>query len=138
MMEISVACPKDGGQLVKRHGRFGEFTSCSNYPKCDYVKPETTGVTCPKDAGEIVVKRSRRGKAFYGCANYPKCDAVYWDRPVKQTCPKCFMPFLLEKATRQDAVVRYCQNEDCDYKMAVDNANPSPGHDPERGRSLAV
>jgi hypothetical protein len=23
--------------------------------------------------------------------------------------------------------VRYCQNEDCDYKMAVDNAKPSQG-----------
>jgi len=29
----------------------------------------------------------------------------------------------IEKTTRKDGTVRYCQNEDCDYKMAVDNAN---------------
>ncbi|MBK9153263.1 MAG: topoisomerase DNA-binding C4 zinc finger domain-containing protein [Chloracidobacterium sp.] len=29
--------PKDGANLVRRHGRFGEFISCSNYPKCDFV-----------------------------------------------------------------------------------------------------
>lgn len=114
-------CPKDGANLVKRHGRFGEFTACSNYPKCDYVKRETiAGIACPKDGGDIVVKKSKRGKAFYGCANYPKCDAVYWDKPVKESCPQCSFPFLLEKTTKKDGTVRYCQTDDCDYKMAVD------------------
>jgi DNA topoisomerase-1 len=116
-------CPKDGANLVKRHGRFGEFTSCSNYPKCDYIKRETIGIPCPKDGGDIVVKKSRRGKVFYGCANYPKCDAVYWDKPVKESCPQCAMPFVLEKTTKRDGTVRYCQNEECDYKMAVDSAD---------------
>jgi len=117
-------CPKDGAQLVKRHGRFGEFISCSNYPKCDYVKREIIqGIPCPKDGGEIAVKKSRRGKVFYGCANYPKCDVVFWDRPVKETCPQCSMPFLLEKTTKRDGTVRYCQNEECDYKITVDNTN---------------
>jgi DNA topoisomerase-1 len=120
---IDEYCPKDGAQLVKRQGRFGEFIACSNYPKCDYVKRQTTGITCPKDGGEIVVKKSRRGKVFYGCGNYPKCDVVFWDRPVKQSCPKCSMPFVLERAIKKDAIVRYCQNEECDYKMAVDNVN---------------
>jgi len=124
---LDETCPKDGAQLVKRHGRFGEFVSCSNYPKCDYVKRETTGITCPKDGGDIVVKKSRRGKVFYGCANYPKCDVVFWDKPVKETCPKCSMPFILEKTTKKDGTVRYCQNEDCEYKMSVDSSNPSQG-----------
>ena len=31
-------CPECGGKLVKRHGRFGEFYGCSNYPKCKYTK----------------------------------------------------------------------------------------------------
>lgn len=115
-------CPKDGAQLVRRQGRFGEFISCSNYPKCDYVKRETLGIKCPKcGEGEIVVKKSRRGKAFYGCSNYPKCDEVYWDKPVQQPCPQCGAPHLLEKTTKRDGTVRYCKNEDCDYKMAVEN-----------------
>jgi DNA topoisomerase-1 len=120
-------CPKDNANLVKRHGRFGEFISCSNYPKCDYIKREMLGMSCPKDGGDIVVKKSRRGKIFYGCANYPKCDVVFWDKPVTETCPKCSMPFLLEKTTKRDGTVRYCQNEGCDYKMTVDQGNTTSG-----------
>jgi DNA topoisomerase-1 len=113
-------CPKDGVHLVRRQGRFGEFISCSNYPKCDYVKRETLGIPCPKcGKGEIVVKKSRRGKAFYGCSDYPKCDEVYWDKPVMEACPQCGAAHLLEKTTKRDGTVRYCKNEDCDYKIAV-------------------
>lgn len=121
-VELDETCPKDGANLVKRQGRFGEFISCSNYPKCDYIKRETTGITCPKcGKGEIAVKKSRRGKAFYGCSNYPKCDAVFWDKPVPTPCPQCNAPFLLEK-NKKDGTLRYCQNEGCDYKIADANA----------------
>jgi DNA topoisomerase I len=120
---LDETCPKDGAQLVRRQGRFGEFISCSNYPKCDYVKRETLGIKCPTDGGEIVVKKSRRGKVFYGCANYPKCDVVFWDKPVDQSCPQCNAPFLLEKTTKRDGTVRYCKNEDCDYKITVANTD---------------
>jgi len=52
-----------------------------------------------------------------------KMRAVYWDKPVKELCPKCSMPFVLEKTTKKDGTVRYCQNEECDYKMTVYNAD---------------
>jgi DNA topoisomerase-1 len=117
-------CPVDGAQMVKRFGRFGEFTACSNYPKCKYIKRETTGVACPKPGckGELVVKKSKRGKLFYGCSEYPKCDAVYWDKPVMESCPQCKAPFLLEKTTKK-GTTRHCANEDCDYKAEV---SPAP------------
>ncbi len=116
-------CPKDGVNLVRRQGRFGEFVSCSNYPKCDYIKRETLDMACEKCGGDIAVKKSRRGKVFYGCVNYPKCDVVFWDKPVEQACPKCSAPHLLEKTTKKDGTVRYCKNEDCDYKMSVGNTD---------------
>lgn len=31
-------CPKCGGELKKRNGRFGEFWGCSNYPSCRFTK----------------------------------------------------------------------------------------------------
>ena len=31
-------CPRCGGRLVKRTGKSGTFTGCSNYPKCRFVK----------------------------------------------------------------------------------------------------
>ncbi|SDB66668.1 NERD domain-containing protein [Butyrivibrio sp. INlla16] len=30
-------CPKCGGRLVLRKGKYGEFYGCSNYPKCRYT-----------------------------------------------------------------------------------------------------
>ena len=123
-VELDEECPKDGAKLVIRQGRFGEFTSCSNYPKCDYIKRETLGIPCPKcKKGEIAVKKSKRGKSFYGCTNYPKCDEVYWDKPIVEPCPKCAAPFVFEKTTKKDGTVRYCQNESCDYKIPVDDVN---------------
>lgn len=31
-------CPKCGGKLVVRTGKYGDFYGCSNFPKCDYTK----------------------------------------------------------------------------------------------------
>ena len=30
-------CPRCGGELVLRDGRYGRFYGCSNYPKCNYT-----------------------------------------------------------------------------------------------------
>ena len=36
------------GEMAERHGRFGVFYSCSNYPKCKYaIKAKPTGALCP-------------------------------------------------------------------------------------------
>lgn len=31
-------CPKCGGNLLKKHSKYGSFLGCSNYPKCRFVK----------------------------------------------------------------------------------------------------
>ena len=33
-------CPRCGGQLVLRHGKYGDFMGCSNYPKCRFIKKD--------------------------------------------------------------------------------------------------
>jgi DNA topoisomerase-1 len=82
-------CPKCGSNLVVKQGRFGEFTACSSYPECKYVKLKSTGVKCPNnDEGDIVERKSRRGKAFYGCSNYTDCDFTLWKRPLAHACPE--------------------------------------------------
>ena len=30
-------CPRCGGKLVLREGKYGSFYGCSNYPKCNYT-----------------------------------------------------------------------------------------------------
>ena len=36
--ETNDVCPRCGGTLVKRNGKYGTFMGCSNYPKCRYIK----------------------------------------------------------------------------------------------------
>ncbi len=108
-------CPRCGSSLVIKHGRYGEFTACSSYPTCKYVKQKSTGILCPRDAGDIVERKSRRGKVFYGCANYPDCDFTLWNRPVAEKCPDCGAPFLVEKVTKRHGRQLVCNSEDCSY-----------------------
>jgi DNA topoisomerase-1 len=35
--EVIGECPKCGSDLLKRHGRYGDFVGCSNFPKCKYT-----------------------------------------------------------------------------------------------------
>jgi DNA topoisomerase-1 len=113
-------CPQCGKQLAVKHGRFGEFTACSNYPECRYIKLKEVGVACPKDAGAIVERRSKRGKTFYGCNNYPDCDFVVWYRPVPRPCPKCNATFLMEKKTKREGEMLVCATEECGYKIPAE------------------
>jgi DNA topoisomerase-1 len=114
-------CPACGKKLAIKHGRFGEFTACSDYPTCKYIKLKSTGVRCGKEGcgGEIVERKSRRGKAFYGCSNYPDCDFVLWNKPLPDPCPLCNRPFTLMKTTKRSGTIRFCSNEDCDFKETV-------------------
>lgn len=34
----NMICPKCGGKLIKKQGKYGEFIGCSNYPKCKFTK----------------------------------------------------------------------------------------------------
>lgn len=38
--ETEEICPRCGGELIKRNGRFGPFYGCCNYPKCRYTRNE--------------------------------------------------------------------------------------------------
>ena len=108
-------CPKCGSPLVIRNGRYGEFTACSNYPKCKYIKQEekedVVACKCPNCDGDIVEKRSKRGKVFYGCNNYPKCKTAYWDMPTGEKCPEC-SGMLTKKITKNATTIK-CSS--CDY-----------------------
>ena len=84
-------CPDCGSDLVVRHGKFGEFVGCSNYPECKYIKPseKTVVATCPKCGKDILAKKTKRGKIFYGCSGYPECNYALWDEPTGEICPEC-------------------------------------------------
>ena len=120
---LEETCPVCGKNLAIKHGRYGEYTACSNYPECKYIKLKTTGVRCGKEgcSGDIVERKSRRGKTFYGCSNYPDCDFVLWNKPLPDPCPKCGAAFTITKTTKRAGTVRFCNNENCDFKESADN-----------------
>ena len=96
-------CPECGHDLVIRKGRYGEFTACSNYPTCKYIKkeekekaPVVEVCDCIKCGNKIVERKTKKGKVFYGCSNFPKCREAYWDKPVGEKCPEC-NSMLVEK-----------------------------------------
>jgi DNA topoisomerase-1 len=105
-------CPQCGKPLVLRQGAYGEFVSCSGYPKCKYVKQNLIeGMKCPKcGQGDLAERKARRGNIFWGCTNYPKCDFTSNYKPVAQKCPECGSPYLVEK-TRESGIFLECPNK---------------------------
>jgi DNA topoisomerase-1 len=86
--ETGELCPECNSPLVIRNGRYGEFTACSNYPACKYIKKEPKELKefgkCPECDGKIVEKRTKKGKIFYGCSNYPDCKYASWTKPKSE------------------------------------------------------
>ncbi len=114
-------CPKCNSQLVLRTGQYGEFISCSAYPKCKYIKQNTIGMPCPQCAdGEIVEKKSRFGTMFYSCTNYPKCDFTANNKPVPGPCPECGSVYLMEK-TLKSGVWLVCPNNPKKTPLVADS-----------------
>ena len=111
-------CPECGLPLLIRRGPFGEFTACSGYPRCKYIKkvkkpdPVKTGITCPIcHEGELVERINARGRTkgakFYACSLFPKCKATFSGLPNGEICDTCGAPMIVV-----DGVVR-CGNERC-------------------------
>ena len=105
-------CPQCGKPLVLRQGAYGEFVSCSGYPKCKYVKQNLIeGMKCPKcGEGDLAERKARRGNIFWGCTNYPKCDFTSNYKPVPKKCPECGSPYLVEK-TLKSGIYLECPNK---------------------------
>ena len=86
-------CPKCGGDVVIRNGKFGKFKSCINYPSCKWheslvkkEEPEEVGRNCPECGSPLLKRKSRYGNYFIGCSNYPKChylEAIEGQQPKR-------------------------------------------------------
>jgi DNA topoisomerase I len=121
-------CEVDGGAMVIKWGRNGEFLACSNYPKCTNTKefirdeqgkiipqesaaPAVTDEVCEKCGRPMVRKRSRFGE-FLGCSGYPECDSIkkLKAEPIKTGvhCPECKEGEMLERRTRRGKLFFGC------------------------------
>lgn len=84
-------CPKCSKPMKLRHGRFGPFLGCTDYPNCKGIvnipkKGETViaqedlpacpAIDCP---GHMTMRKSRFGKTFFSCSTFPECDVIVND-----------------------------------------------------------
>jgi len=128
-----------GKPMVLKRGRFGLFLSCTGFPNCpgarNYIVPmPSTGVSCPKCAGDIMPRRNKkRGTVFYGCSNYypliegkPTCDLLLNQKPLKEPCPECekLLVVSVEDGARCTA---------CEYKGAIPEIESEVEPDMEDG-----
>jgi DNA topoisomerase-1 len=127
-LPTGLKCELDGGDMVIKFGRNGEFLACSNYPKCtntgEFTRDEQGNViakapsapmpsdeTCEKCGRPMVRRRSRFGE-FLGCSGYPECDGIKRTRaePVTTgvTCPDCKEGEVLERRSRRGKLFFGC------------------------------
>jgi len=121
--ETDEICENCGEHMFIKHGRFGKFMACKNYPECKTTKPiiNKIGVKCPKcNKGEIILRKSKKGKAFYGCSNYPECDFISWNKPTGDVCNEC-NSYMIEKVTKSETKV-ICSNKECKNEMIKENS----------------
>ncbi len=116
--QSDVVCEKCGAKMVIKHGRYGPFLACPNYPKCKNIKhlDETVG-KCPKCGGDVRKRVSKNGKTFYGCANYPNCDFISWDPPAPYFCPDC--GGVMKVVKKEDKTYYVCTERGCRHKELV-------------------
>jgi len=129
-LPTGIKCELDGGEMVIKWGRNGEFLACSNYPKCTNTKEFTrdeqgnivpqerppvsadpTDETCEKCGKPMVRRRSRFGE-FLGCSGYPGCDGIkrLKSDPVSTgvACPDCKEGEVLERRSRRGKLFYGC------------------------------
>ncbi len=104
-----MVCELCGGRMVKRKGRYGEFYSCENFPKCRNSKPieAPENAECPVCGKKLTKKRSKKGD-FYSCSGYPECKFSTSYRPSGDKCPSCGKSLFLTKADK-----KVCLNKEC-------------------------
>lgn len=112
-------CPKCGKKMVRKLGKFGEFHSCKDFPRCDGIRsiegeseeqkekkvqkearseefkrkylvaPETS------DGTKMVLKEGKYGK-FWAHPDYPKVKETS-PLLLKVKCPRCKSPLVERK-----------------------------------------
>jgi DNA topoisomerase I len=101
-----------------KHGRFGEFTACSNYPKCKYVKQKTIGVKCPQ-CGRARSSSGAPSAARPSTAATAIRSATSSPGPSRsEKCPECGSPYLIEKFLKSGHFAQ-CPNKECKFKRSA-------------------
>lgn len=144
VQELDEKCPISGHTLVIKHGRFGKFVACSNYPECKYTRPmpeeqkiidENTGEVCEKCGKPMVVKFGRFG-AFLACSGYPECKNIKKiQKGTGVMCPKCGEGELIERRSKRGIFYSCSKYPQCKFLL---NGKPTGEKCPKSGDLLMI
>jgi len=115
-----IPCELCDNMMNIKHGRFGKFLACSNYPECKNTKPilNKIGVNCPDcGVGDVVERKTKKFKTFYGCSEFPNCNFMSWHKPVDKKCPKC-SKVMIEYKTKKKHEYK-CTDKECGYSEEI-------------------
>jgi len=131
-------CPKCGGAVVIKSGRFGQFKACSSYPTCkfreslDKKEAKPLDETCPECGAQLEQKFGRFGP-FIACSNYPTCKYIKKDKPLETgiACPTGCGGMILKRKTRRGKYFfgcsRYPKCHFASWDDPLDRACPACG-----------
>lgn len=121
-------CEKCGANMIIKHGRFGKFYACSNYPECKNTKEigvdgkqeeeEILEEKCELCGANMAVKRGRYGK-FIACSNYPECKNI--KKQANGTgikCLKCGEGEMVQKRSRFGFFYSCSNYPKCNYILS--------------------
>ncbi|MFH1291818.1 MAG: type I DNA topoisomerase [bacterium] len=115
-------CDKCKSAMVIKHGRFGKFLACGNYPECKNTKnitkegkiednePELSDEKCEKCGSPMAKKHGRYG-AFLGCSNYPDCKNIKnIENKIGVKCPECDKGDIVERKSKRGKTFYGCNS----------------------------
>ena len=113
VIETDEICEKCGSKMLLKHGRYGNFLTCSN-SECKNNKPyfEKIAQVCPKCGGQLIKRIFKGGKSLYACQ---KCDFRTWDDPLEKPCKVCNSTMFAHKFKGRSPMI-YCGNENCETR----------------------
>lgn len=125
------SCPKCGAELVIRSGQHGPFFGCSQYPRCQYIRPLKAqaaghivkvleGQLCPQCQASLALRQGRYGM-FIGCSHYPECrhtEVVNKPDETRISCPQCRQGRLVQRKSRYGKAFHACDHyPECQFVL---------------------
>lgn len=130
-------CPKCGGSITEKYGRFGKYRACGG---CGYKPdaPQPTDQLCP-DCGKPLIERKGKSGLFLGCTGYPDCTYTAQSPNAKpkvarargakgkaaasrvdaalvgQLCPQCNAKPLVERSGKYGPFLACSGYPECKY-----------------------
>lgn len=130
-------CDKCGSPMIIKHGRFGKFLGCSNFPECKNIKSLGNDGKINKEVDEkmkeyvekykddkcekcglpMMVKNGRFG-LFLSCSGYPKCKNIKNIQGANTSstgivCPACGKGDIVQKRSRRGIFYACSAYPDC-------------------------